>query len=64
MFLRDTSLLSPSGMSLNSIGLLYPDLPLKKIELSKKEYRNMELFFLENPISFKDYALQDAKIVL
>ena len=64
VFLRDTSLLSPVGMSLKSIGLLYPNLPMKKIELSKQELMNMEVFYLENPIRFKQYALQDAKIVL
>jgi len=64
VFLRDTSLLSPAGMSLKSIGLLYPNLPMEKIELSKQELMNMEVFYLENPTRFKQYALQDAKIVL
>ena len=64
MFLRDTALLSPSGMSLKSIGLLYPNLPLEKIDLSKKDIENMESFYLENPDRFVQYAIQDAKIVL
>jgi len=62
--LRDTSLLSPGGMSLKSIGSLYPSLPLSKIELSKEFYRDMELLQLENPVLFREYALQDPKIVL
>jgi len=62
--MRDTSLLSPGGMSLKSIGLLYPTLPLNKIEISKECYNDMELFLLENPSMFREYALQDAKIVL
>jgi len=64
IFLRDTSLLSPGGMSLKSIGLLYPTLPLKKIELSKEQYSDMEVMLNENPLLFKEYAEQDAKIVL
>jgi len=62
--LRDTSLLSPGGMSLKAIGSLYPSLPLEKIEISKEFYRDMELLQLENPVLFREYALQDPKIVL
>lgn len=64
MFLRDTSLLSPAGMSLKSIGKLYPQLPLAKKELSSTELSDMSTFYDENPERFKEYALQDAKIVL
>lgn len=64
MFLRDTALLSPGGMSLKSIGGLYPSLPLSKIELTSDNYKNMDVFQRENPDRFKAYALQDAKIVL
>ena len=62
--MRDTSLLSPGGMSLKSIGALYPDLPLTKIDLSSDCYKNMDVFQQENPILFESYAKQDAKIVL
>jgi len=51
-------------MSLKAIGSLYPSLPLGKIELSKEFYRDMELLQLENPELFREYALQDPKIVL
>jgi len=51
-------------MSLKSIGQLYSDLPLKKIELNTKIVTEMDLFFDTNPKEFKDYAVQDAKIVL
>jgi len=64
VFLRDTVLLSPGGMSLKSIGGLYPSLPLSKIELTGAYYKNMDVFQRENPDQFKAYALQDAKIVL
>jgi len=64
VFLRDTSLLSPAGMSLKSIGRLYPELPLSKVELSSGEISDMSKFFEENPECFEAYAVQDAKIVL
>jgi len=64
VFLRDTALLSPGGMSLKSIGSLYPSLPLTKIELSNDYYKNMDVFQRENPVLFQAYAKQDAKIVL
>lgn len=51
-------------MSLKAIGSLYPSLPLTKIELSKEFYRDMELLQLKNPVLFREYALQDPKIVL
>jgi len=51
-------------MSLKSIGLLYPNLPLNKIELSKEQYNNMDLLQAENPSLFQQYAAQDSKIVL
>jgi len=64
VYLRDTSLLSPSGMSLKSIGQLYPTLPLSKIELDHKQIKNMDQFFDSDKTLFMDYAIQDAKIVL
>jgi len=64
VFLRDTSLLSPTGMSLKAIGKLYPHLNLEKIELSQTELSDMAKFFVSNPEYFKKYAMQDAKIVL
>jgi len=51
-------------MSLKSIGALYPQLPLTKIELSSMELSNMSKFFEDQPERFREYALQDAKIVL
>jgi len=51
-------------MSLKSIGSLYPSLPLEKIEIPKEFYRDMELLQSENPVLFREYALQDPKIVL
>ena len=57
-------MLSPTGMSLKSIGQLYSDLPLNKKELSSETIKNMDLFFETNPKEFKEYSIQDAKIVL
>jgi len=51
-------------MSLKSIGQLYSDLPLNKKELSSETIKNMDLFFETNPKEFKEYSIQDAKIVL
>ena len=62
--MRDTSLLSPTGMSLKSIGQLYSDLPLKKIEVNSENIKEMDLFFETNPKEFQEYSIQDAKIVL
>ena len=64
MFLRDTSLLSPGGMSLKSIGQLYPDFNLQKIELTPGEYKDMKNLQEKHPEKFIEYAMQDAKIVL
>ena len=51
-------------MSLKSIGLLYPGLPLKKIELCSKDILHMDLLFKNDEVLFKEYAMQDSKIVL
>jgi len=51
-------------MSLKSIGCLYPNLPLEKIELSQTELSDMSKFFESDPGQFRKYAEQDAKIVL
>jgi len=63
VFLRDTSLLSPGGQSLQSIGSLYEE-KLEKISLSKGDLNRMDLFKMKSPDHFKSYALQDALIVL
>jgi len=57
-------LLSPTGMSLKSIGALYPDLPLTKINLCRRDIENMDVFFERDKESFKAYAMQDSRIVL
>jgi len=63
VFLRDTSLLSPGGQSLQSIGSLYEE-KLEKISLTKDNLNRMDLFKANSPDVFKQYALQDALIVL
>jgi len=62
--LRDSSLLSPVGMSLKAIGCLYPSLPLEKIELTPHQLNNMDQLYNSNRTLFKTYAIQDSKIVL
>jgi len=57
-------LLSPTGMSLKSIGALYPDLPLSKITLSKTDIENMDVLIEKDMEVFKSYAIQDSRIVL
>ena len=57
-------MLSPTGMSLKSIGALYPDLPLTKINLCRRDIENMDVFFERDKESFKAYAMQDSRIVL
>ena len=57
-------MLSPSGMGLKSIGSLYPELPLAKIELRKEDLNAMDVFFERDRVAFEMYALQDSKIVL
>jgi len=64
VYLRDSSLLSPSGMSLKSIGILYPELPMSKINLSKNDMENMDVLFEKNEKVFRLYAIQDSRIVL
>ena len=64
VFLRDSSLLSPAGMSLKSIGSLYPTLPLEKIELSANQLNNMDELYTSDRTLFMSYAMQDSKIVL
>jgi len=51
-------------MSLKSIGRLYSDLPLDKKEIGIKNIKHMDLFFETNPEEFREYSIQDAKIVL
>jgi len=51
-------------MSLKAIGSLYPDLPLNKIELGSGNIQHMDLLFQKNETLFKEYAVQDSKIVL
>jgi len=64
VYLRDTSLLSPAGMSLKSIGDLYPSLPLEKIDLNSYQLNNMDQLYASDRTLFMNYAMQDAKIVL
>jgi len=64
VYLRDSSLLSPAGMSLKSIGSLYPSLPLEKIELSANQLNNMDQLYTSDRTLFMAYAMQDSKIVL
>jgi len=56
--------LSPAGMSLKSISTLYPELPLEKIDLGSKNLQEMDLLFKNNEVLFRNYAIQDSKIVL
>jgi len=51
-------------MSLKSIGQLYSDLPLKKIEINSENIKEMDLFLEASPKEFREYSVQDAKIVL
>jgi len=51
-------------MSLKSIGALYPDLPLTKISLNKKDMENMDVLFKKDRAVFESYAIQDSRIVL
>jgi len=51
-------------MSLKSIGMLYPSLPLEKIEILQTELSDMSKFFEDDPERFSLYAVQDSKIVL
>ena len=62
--LRDSTLLSPAGMSLKSIGSLYPLLPLEKIDLTTSQLNNMDKLYDSNRALFISYAIQDSKIVL
>ena len=62
--LRDSTLLSPAGMSLKSIGSLYPLLPLEKIDLNTSQLNNMDKLYDSNRALFISYAIQDSKIVL
>ena len=64
VFLRDTSLLSPTTQSLGAIGELYSDLGLNKIDLPKSSKNNMRLFMQEDFNKFKEYAIQDSVITL
>ena len=64
VFLRDTSLLSPTTQSLGAIGELYSDLGLNKIDLPKSSKDNMRLFMQEDFNLFKEYAIQDSIITL
>lgn len=63
VYVRDTMLLAPGSMkSLQSIGSLYENLP--KIEIEEHYKNNMELFLLEEPEKFKEYAVRDALITM
>jgi len=62
--LRDTSLLSPAGMSLKSIGALYPALSMSKVELTSHQLNNMDQLYESDKDLFASYAIQDSRIVL
>jgi hypothetical protein len=56
-------LLAPGSMkSLQSIGSLYENLP--KIDIDENYKNNMELFLLNEPDKFKEYAVRDALITM
>lgn len=63
VILRDTSLLSPGGMSLKSISELYSQ-DLQKIQIGDDMISNMKEFKRLNPSLFKKYAIQDSIITL
>jgi len=63
VFLRDTSLLSPGGASLSSIGELYTK-EFNKVEISPFFKSRMKVFKKEQPVEFKRYAIQDSLITL
>jgi len=63
VILRDTSLLSPGGMSLRSVSELYSQ-DLQKIQIGDDMISNMKEFKLLNPSLFKKYAIQDSIITL
>jgi hypothetical protein len=63
VYIRDTMLLAPgSKKSLQAIGSLYENIP--KIDIDIEKYNNMELFLLNEPIKFKEYAVRDALITM
>lgn len=60
--IRDTMLLAPGGKkSLDSIGRMYN---LPKIEIPMYYKDKMDRLLKDNPVLFKDYAMQDAVIAL
>jgi len=63
VILRDTSLLSPAGASLSSIGELYTQ-EFKKVEISKQLKSNIRVLKEQDLELFKKYAIQDSKITL
>lgn len=63
VYVRDTMLLAPGSMkSLQSIGSLYENLP--KIDIDESYKNNMELFLINEPTKFKEYAVRDALITM
>lgn len=64
VYLRDTSLLTPTLQSLGAIGNLYPDKGLSKIDLPLSAKNNMEQFMSTDFKTFKEYALRDSVITL
>ena len=62
--IRDTMLLAPGGKkSLASIGNLYGE-TFKKLEISKNDLENMDIFLKNDKPKFEAYALRDALITL
>lgn len=64
VFLRDTALLTPTASNLGSIGALYTDLGLSKIDLPFSAKNNMEAFMESDFEKFKEYAIRDSEITL
>jgi len=64
VYIRDTMLLAPGGSKgLLAIGSLYGD-NFNKIDIDKKWYSQMGVYWKEKPEEFKKYAMRDALITL
>lgn len=63
LHIRDTMLLTAGNKSLSTLGKMYGD-SFEKIKISSVELENMAKFLQQDPVRFKEYALQDSIIVL
>lgn len=60
--IHDTMLLAPPGQQkLSDLGNIYK---FPKLELTKAEYEDMELLWIDNPKKFKDYGIVDSTITV